>query len=341
MLFAQGTKLAIYCISFAHIGKTRWVDYFLTMDKKISLDLAQQHYYLQIPSVSQQPLFSSVFAYDALLHSLEQHPDVELYGYCLFPHALHLLVLSHKAPSTWLEAWLMSYNQWHQETSGGSGYLFDDEHIHQVLIQPRYLCKALRHIHYLPVKSRLCSSPEQFLYSSYQDYIGTQDTGVDTKPLLAELSPHYGQRLRRFHDFMAVSNMEADSNFNVGNHDYYLALADNHYLTQARATYQAQYKPILESEHLQTWQRCIQILSQHHNLPSEYWLGIQRHHSLPDAHFILAWMFVKVAKGPLYVASKQLGIDEATLKLKINSVKLHHPNAYLRYIAQSWNTTTA
>ncbi|NVK37368.1 MAG: hypothetical protein HWE18_05540 [Gammaproteobacteria bacterium] len=311
------------------------------MDKKISLDLAQQHYYLQIPSVSQQPLFSSVFAYDALLHSLEQHPDVELYGYCLFPHALHLLVLSHKAPSTWLEAWLMSYNQWHQETSGGSGYLFDDEHIHQVLIQPRYLCKALRHIHYLPVKSRLCSSPEQFLYSSYQDYIGTQDTGVDTKPLLAELSPHYGQRLRRFHDFMAVSNMEADSNFNVGNHDYYLALADNHYLTQARATYQAQYKPILESEHLQTWQRCIQILSQHHNLPSEYWLGIQRHHSLPDAHFILAWMFVKVAKGPLYVASKQLGIDEATLKLKINSVKLHHPNAYLRYIAQSWNTTTA
>ena len=341
MLFAQGTKLAIYCISFARIGKTRWVDYFLTMDKKISLDLAQQHYYLQIPSVSQQPLFSSVFAYDALLHSLEQHPDVELYGYCLFPHALHLLVLSHKAPSTWLEAWLMSYNQWHQETSGGSGYLFDDEHIHQVLIQPRYLCKTLRHIHYLPVKSRLCSSPEQFLYSSYQDYIGTQDTGVDTKPLLAELSPHYGQRLRRFHDFMAVSNMEADSNFNVGNHDYYLALADNHYLTQARAKYQAQYTPILESEHLQTWQRCIQILSQHHNLPSEYWLGIQRHHSLPDAHFILAWMFVKVAKGPLYVASKQLGIDEATLKLKINSVKLHHPNAYLRYIAQSWNTTTA
>lgn len=311
------------------------------MDKKISLDLANQHYYIHIPSVAQQPLFRSVFAYDALLNSLERHPDIQLYGYCLFPNALHLLLLSHKTPSSWLETWLMNYNQWHQDSSGESGYLFDDEHINQVLIQPRFLCKTLRHIHYLPVKNHICSSPEQFLYSSYQDYIGTQDTGVDTTPLLAELSPHYGQRLRRFHDFMAVPNLEADTIFNGGNHDYYSALADNHFLTQARARYQAQYKPIPESEHLQTWQRCIEILVNQHNLASEFWLGTQRHHSLPDAHFILAWMFVEVANGPLYVASKQLSIDETTLKLKINSIKLHHPGRYLRYIAQSWNTASA
>lgn len=310
------------------------------MDKKISLDLAQQHYYLHIPSAQQQPLFRCVFAYDALLASLEQSTDINLHGYCLFPDGLHLLVFSQKPPSHWLESWLMAYNQWHQNTSNESGYLFDDEHIQQVLIQPKYLCKTLRHIHYLPVQHKLCSSPEQFLYSSYHDYTGSQQTGVETALILAILSPHYGQRLRRFHDYMAVANTESSTLFSQGNHDYYLAYADNHYLTQARSSYQTRLNETPESEHLLTWNNCIQNLVNQSQLEAEYWLGQQRHHSLPDAHYLLAWLFTKVANGPLYVAAKQLNIDETTLALKINSIPLHHPAKYLRYIEQSWKTAT-
>jgi len=310
------------------------------MDRKISLDLAHQHYYLHIPSAQQQALFRCVFAYDALLSSLEQHPDIDLYGYCLFPDGLHLLVLSHKAPSQWLESWLMNYNQWHQETSNETGYLFDDENIHQVLIQPKHLSKTLRHIHYLPIQRKLCSSPEQFLYSSYHDYTGTQNTGVNTDTILAILSPHYGQRLRRFHDFMAVANTENTSIFCTGNHDYYLAYADAHYLMQARSSYQTKLNSTNESEHLIIWQRCVQCLVETSELDIEYWLGQQRHHSLPDAHYLLAWLFTHVAKGPLYIAAKQLGIDETTLTLKINSIHIHHPAKYLRYIERSWKTAT-
>ncbi|MAA72311.1 MAG: hypothetical protein CL679_11380 [Bermanella sp.] len=310
------------------------------MDKKISLDLAQQHYYLHISSAQQQSLFSSVFAYDALLSSLETHTDIDLYGYCLFPDGIHLLVLSHKPPSYWLESWLMHYNQWHQDTTGETGYLFDDDHIHQVLIQPKHLCKTLRHIHYLPVEQKKCSSPEQFLYSSYHDYIGTQQTGVNTETILATLSPHYGQRLRRFYDYMAIANTEAQSVFCSGNHDYYLAYADAHYLMQARSNYQSKLNETPESEHLLTWQRCIQCLVENNGLDTENWLGRQRHHSLPDAHFLLAWMFTQIAKGPLYIAAKQLNIDETTLTLKINSIHLHHPAKYLRYIERSWKTAT-
>ena len=309
------------------------------MDKKISLDLAQQHYYFQIPS-AQQPLFRCVFAYDALLKSLEQHPDIDLYGYCLFSDSLHLLILSHKPPSHWLEAWLMAYNQWHQDISNETGYLFDDEHIQQVLIQPKHLCKTLRHIHYLPVHHKKCSSAEQFLYSSYHDYTGTQNTGVNVTPILALLSPHYGQRLRRFHDYMGVANQEKHDLFNTGNHDYYLAYADAHYLMQARASYQAKLNETPESEYLSIWQHCLQNLVQNSELETEYWTGQQRHHSLPDAHHLLAWLFTQVANGPLYFAAKQLSMDEATLKLKINSIHLHHPAKYLRYIERSWKTAT-
>jgi hypothetical protein len=309
------------------------------MDKKISLDLAQQHYYLHIPSAQQQALFRCVFAYDALLASLEQHPEIDLYGYCLFSDGLHLLVLSHRSPSHWLESWLMSYNQWHQDTSNETGYLFDDENIHQVLIQPRHLPKVLRHIHYLPVQHKRCSSPEQFLYTSYHDYTGTQNTGVVTNPILAALSPHYGQRLRRFQDYMAVANTDDDV-FYKGNHDYYLAYADEHFLIRARSSYQTKLNEISESEYLLIWQRCVQTLVENSELEAGYWLGQQRHHSFPDAHYLLAWLFTRIAKGPSYVAAKQLNIDETTLKLKINSIHLHHPAKYLRYIEQSWKTAT-
>jgi hypothetical protein len=310
------------------------------MNKKISLDLAQQHYYLHIPSAQQQALFHCVFAYDALLQTLEQHEDVELYGYCLFADSLHLLVLSHKNPSHWLEAWLMNFNQWHQDTSKSTGYLFDDDQIQQVLIQPKNLCKTLRHIHYLPVQNKLCSSPEQFLYSSYHDYTADQQTGVNTAAILTQLSPHYGQRLRRFHDYMAIPNSENKEFFEQGNHDYYLAYADAHFVTQARARYQQTLSDTPESELLERWQACIANLVEFHKLEPEYWLGQQRHHSLPDAHFILAWLFTEITHGPLYIAAKQLGIDEATLKLKINSIHLHHPAKYLRYIEQSWKSAT-
>lgn len=310
------------------------------MNRKISLDLAQHHYYLQIPSAQQQPLFHCVFAYDALLKSLEQHSDIELYGYCLFPNSLHLLVLSHKPPSHWLEAWLMNYNQWHQDATRDTGYLFDDDNIHQVLIQPKHLCKTLRHIHYLPVQNKICSSPEQFLYTSYHDYINHQQTGVNTTPVLATLSPHYGQRLRRFQDYMAIPNQENKSLFQTGNHDYYLAYADAYFIMQARASYQNTHNVIPESELLLLWQNCVKCLVEHSTLESAFWLGQQRHHSLPDAHYVLSWLFTKIANGPLYIAAKQLGIDEATLKLKINSIHLHHPAKYLRYIERSWKTAT-
>jgi len=307
------------------------------MDKKISLDIAKQHYYINIPSAQMQNMFSSVFAYDVLLNQLKQLSGVSLYGYCLFPKHIQILVYSENKPSTWLESWLMTYNQWHQETSLENVYLFDDEQISTVLIQPKYLCKTLRYIHYLPIFYKQCSAPEQYLYSSYHDYLGDQNTGVETTPILSILSPHYGQRIRRFQDYMAVNNQEQPSVFLNGNHDYYLAYADNAYLTQARTYYQGKASDTSEAEHLKTWQYCIDKLVEIIGFDQAVWLGKQRHHSQPDAHFLLAWLFINVANGPSYIAVKQLGIDESTLKLKINSIHLHHPAKYLRYIAHSWN----
>lgn len=308
------------------------------MDKKISLDMAKQHYYVQIPSSSHGPIFSSVFAIDYLLSLLQKQNGIELYGYCFFPDNIYLLLYSETLPSTWLEPCLVEYNQWHQETSGESGYVFDDENGQVTLVQPKYLGKALYHVHNLPVMNKMCSTCDQYLYSSYFDYISQQNTGVNIEPIMALLSPHSGQRNRRFLDYMATAQPTNAQKFEQGNHDYYLAYADSGYLTRIMSHYQ--FLPFSENieQHLASlWQQCLNTLIGITELEKNTLLGISRHHSLPDAHFLLAWLFVDIAEGPVYYASKYLAIDETTVQLKIKSIPLHHPKSFLSRITSAWH----
>jgi hypothetical protein len=310
------------------------------MDNKINIDLPNQIYYLYIPSHAHQSMFSSVFAYDALLETLKEQASIEIIGYCLLPASLHLLVYSTEAPSNWVDSWLMKYNQWHQDTTGESGYLFSDEKKRQVLIQPRYLIKALKYVHDIPIQTKLCSRPDQYLYSSYHDYMSTQSTGVKTTRALAALSPHNGQRIRRFEDYMLTPGNSANKILPNGNSDFYFAYAERAYITKAMSLYASSEIQGTEQQHTELWQSCLESLSEATQLDTLTLLGIRRHHSLPDAHFLLAWLFIEIAKGPTYIAAKQLGLDEMTIELNINSIQLHHPDAYLRYIANSWQSNS-
>jgi len=310
------------------------------MDKKISLDMANQHYYVQVPCSARGPIFSSVFAIDYLLSLLQKQSGIELYGYCFFPDKIHLLLLSETLPSNWLEPCLVQYNQWHQDTSGESGYVFDDENTQLTLIQPKYLGKALHHMHNLPVSNKICSTCDQYLYSSYFDYIGQQNTGINIEPIMSLLSPHSGQRIRRFLDYMATPQQNHTLNIEQGNHDFYLAYADSSYLTRIMSHYQpSPYSQDIEVHFAEVWRNCLFTLQGVTHLENNTLLGISRHHSLPDAHFLLAWLFVEVAGGPVYYASKFLSIDEITLQLKIKSIALHHPKSFLSRITSSLNNT--
>ena len=139
-------------------------------------------------------------------------------------------------------------------------------------------------------------------------------------------------------------HLDTDNNANTalpdGNSDFYFAYAERAYITKAMSLYANGESSQTEQQHLELWQSCLASLSETTQLDTPTLLGIRRHHSLPDAHFLLVWLYIEVAKGPMYIAAKQLGLDEVTLKLNINSIQLHHPEAYLRYIANSWQSNS-
>jgi hypothetical protein len=139
---------------------------------------------------------------------------------------------------------------------------------------------------------------------------------------------------------MQTSHSSEQAALPNGNDDIYSAYGGRAYITNAMSTYDNGKGINPEQQHLALWRQCILALSEATEWDTPTLLGIRRHHSLPDAHFLLAWLYIEEAKGPMYMAAKQLGLDEVTLKLNINSIQLHHPDSYLRYIASTWLTSS-
>ncbi len=308
------------------------------MEKKISLDLAQNIYYFHVPAAAHKALFSSVFAIDQLLLILLKDDRIDLHGYCFFDHSLHIVVKCHDKPSLWLEPFLMRYNQWHQSTSGDSGYLFNDLSTRTILVQPKQLPKVIRYLHQLPMLKKIASTASQYLYSSYHEYLKPLPNDLIKDPLvLTLLSPHSGQRIRRYQNYMdqRISHTEL-RHMLEGNLPFHFAIAEDGFLTRVMTQYELNREEIGHQELNDLWQRCVDTLSRLIHLDESTVLGKSRHHSMPDAHHLLAWLFVNVAKGPTKYAAKWLSVDEETLQLNIRSVQLHHPSSFLRYIIEHW-----
>lgn len=307
------------------------------MEKKISLDQAQQVYYLTIPAVGHQHLFPSVFAIDHIINTLKNDDNIELYGYCLFDDEIHLLLECREKPSLWIDPFLMHFNQWHQNLTGDTGYLFNDTGIRRILIQPKYAAKALRYIHRLPVLRKQTALPEAFLYSSYRTYLEEDSDDIDTDFVLSLISHQRGLRIRRYEVFMNEDISETEqTQFASGNHSFYFAYADEQFVTRALSNYVSLEANTKEQDLTSLWRNCLQMMSRITEFEEDVLMGTARNHGMPDAHYVLAWMFVNVAKGPIYHVAKQFDQDETTISLKIRSVELHHPASFLRYIAQRW-----
>jgi len=302
------------------------------MEQRISLDLANHYYYIYLPSNQGQVLFPSVFAYDKWLAQLSKLPHIKIIGYTLFSNNAHLLVHSSVPPSQWLEPFLMEYNNWHQHVTGTSGYLFDDEQQWHALVQPKHLPRMLKWLHYLPVTHKHCSAPQQYVYSSFHDYMAKRQTGVFVDTVLTTISPHFGQRVRRFFDYMTGDIQDI---VHIKRHEYYQAFASQRYITQALSAYQLPMNNEYNDEQWHpVWQQCLESLAVFLDLDHNHLLRRSKHHKFVDAHFILAWAFVHAYNGPIYYIAKQLGLDEASIRLNLKSIELHHTPRFLNKVLE-------
>lgn len=137
------------------------------------------HYYNR--GVNKAEIFFSESNYEYLIRTLYKFlPDyqIELIAYCLMPNHYHIL-LKHEKPlegSRFIQRVFNAYTQAVNKQTGRVGTLFQGNVKKRFIEEDEYLAETICYIHFNPISSRLCKSPEGWLYSDYSEGIGLRNS---------------------------------------------------------------------------------------------------------------------------------------------------------------------
>ena len=140
-------------------------------------------YHLMVRGINRQNIFEEPEDYEKCLFFLTQCKSVsglELYGYCLMPNHIHLLLKEGTQPLERAMKWFAGkYAVWFNLKYSRTGHLFGDRFKSEPVEDESYFMTVLRYIHFNPVKAGLVKTPGEYLYSSYANYYGSAGI-VDT-----------------------------------------------------------------------------------------------------------------------------------------------------------------
>ena len=135
-------------------------------------------YHIMLRGINKQQIFEDDKDYRRFLETLEKYREecgYSLYGYCLMPNHVHLVLREGKQPlETIMRRIGASYVYWYNAKYRRNGHLFQDRFKSEPVESDAYLLTVIRYVHWNPVKAGLCSVPEAYSYSSYARYFDPQ-----------------------------------------------------------------------------------------------------------------------------------------------------------------------
>lgn len=101
--------------------------------------------------------------------------DYRLYGFCIMPEHLHLIIHPFgKYNFSYIMKMLKgSFARKLNKINAKEGKIWQKGFYDECILDSYELLKKLEYLHNNPVKANLVSSPEEFLYSSYNHYFKT------------------------------------------------------------------------------------------------------------------------------------------------------------------------
>ncbi len=129
--------------------------------------------------INKQKIFFNKENYHYFLKKIEDHiaTKCDLLAYCLMPNHFHLLLSTGDNTmelSSGLKIALSSYTRGINEQEGRTGSLFQ-QNTKRKLIRVNdngaYLKRVFDYIHVNPVEAKLCDNPEDWDFSSFNEYV--------------------------------------------------------------------------------------------------------------------------------------------------------------------------
>jgi putative transposase len=136
-----------------------------------------QYYHVYNRGVNRQPIFLQPGNWLFFLKRLRDffYPDkAEIIAYCLMPNHYHLLVCLQTddfGPKV-MQPFMISYTKAVNKQNNRVGPLFQGPFRAKWVEKDSHLLQLSRYIHLNPVRANLVDQPQDWVYSSYPDYLG-------------------------------------------------------------------------------------------------------------------------------------------------------------------------
>lgn len=137
-------------------------------------------------------------SYRNLLISYEEKSEIKLLSYCIMNNHAHILIYtdSTEKMSNYMKCINTIFATYYNTENKRVGYVFRNRFKSEPIYDESYLINCISYIHNNPVKAKMVESPEQYKYSSYNDYIN--EKGIVTPEKLELL---FGKNKLNIDDF--------------------------------------------------------------------------------------------------------------------------------------------
>ena len=135
-------------------------------------------YHIMLRGIDRQHIFEDEEDKERLWETLREYKGksgYEIYGYCFMDNHVHLLMkFDSEDIGQSLKRIAVSYAYYFNTKYKRTGHLFQDRFRSEAVENDAYLLSVLRYIHRNPVVEGMCKNPEDFIWSSYRDYMRSE-----------------------------------------------------------------------------------------------------------------------------------------------------------------------
>lgn len=142
--------------------------------------------------------------YLKFLEEYKDRYDFLLYAYVLMPTHVHLLIEVGEVPlSKVIQGLQFRYTRNYNLRYQSWGHLFQGRYKAILCEKDSYLIELTAYIHLNPVRAKLVKEPEEYLWSSYREYLEGRSVGlVDGSFVLSQFSNIKGRAIRDYVRFV-------------------------------------------------------------------------------------------------------------------------------------------
>lgn len=145
--------------------------------------LSNVYYHVINRGNQKQNVFLENLDFEVYLNLLKHYKKkyaFKLFGYCLMPNHIHM-ILKPKQPkmlAKFMQSLTQAYTMWFNKKYKKQGHLWQGRFKSMVIQKDDYFLECIYYIEANPVRSKLVSSPTDYLWSSYRDRVFGNKNGL-------------------------------------------------------------------------------------------------------------------------------------------------------------------